>query len=515
METEPASDERPSTEVALGRCFSRIDAVASVRARSLRSSQISVSRARWLVSIVMLVEMFTSHHRLANGNDAPSEPAADSATDPIAVPESLWSNEGEDWTGFLGPGGRGRSSLEGLQVPWPKSGPSIRWHCDLGEGYCSPTIANGRVLAFDRVESRVRLRCLHAETGKQIWETGHETSYRDTFGYDGGPRSCPVVSGGRVLTFGPEGRLDCRRLEDGSLLWSVDTSERYGVVQNFFGVGSAPVVEGDRVIVQVGGSPPGSTPPSPERLDLVQGLDSGLVAFDLVSGRECWRVSDELASYSTPVITEIDGERRLLAWMRDSLLIVDPHTGRLDRRFPYRAEELFSVNAASPVVVGNEVLLSETYGPGSILLDLSADGVSVIRRDTSRRQSKALRAHWATPVVDGNSAYGFSGRNAGDTELVCSDWKTGEILWREPGLGRGGLVLVDHHLIVLGEFGDLLLVEANRESFRERSRCRLLDPRSGIELLEPPCWAAPSVAHGYAYLRGRGRLVCVDLVGGQ
>jgi outer membrane protein assembly factor BamB len=449
----------------------------------------------------------------AEAGDAPPSALSDREPPRATAEESLWSRPGEDWPAFLGPGGNGRSSLDGLRLPWPPSGPPIRWHCEMGEGYCSPSVAEGRLLAFDRVGPRMRLRCLHAETGESLWETGYESSYRDTFGYDGGPRSCPVIAAGRVVTIGPEGRLDCRSLRDGTLFWTIDTSKAYGVVQNFFGVGAAPVVERDLVILQVGGSPLDSLPPSPERLDLVQGLDSGLVAFDLATGRERWRSSDELASYATPLVVEIDGARRLLAWTRGSLLVADPVTGRVDRRHPYRADELFSVNAASPVVVGDEVLLSETYGPGSVLLDLSAAGIRVARRDGSRRQTEALRAHWATPVAADGVAYGFSGRNAGDTHLVCADWKTGDILWHEPGLGRGGLVLVDGHLLVLGEFGDLLLAEASREAFRERARCRLLDPRGGFELLDPPCWAAPVVAHGYAYVRGRGRLVCVDLLG--
>jgi len=450
------------------------------------------------------------------GEVPPDRPQARASQDlaPASAIRSLWSRDGEDWAGFLGPGGRGHSSLEGIKSPWPPQGPPVRWHCGMGEGYCSPAVAEGRLLAFDRVGSTMRLRCLNAETGEPLWEQGYETDYRDTFGYDGGPRSCPVVAKGRVVTIGPEGRLDCRRLADGERLWSVDTVAAYHVVQNFFGVGSAALVHEDLVILQVGGSPPGTLPPSPERLDLVKGLDSGLVAFDLASGRERWRVSDELASYSTPVLVDLDGEKRLLAWARGSLLVVDPSAGRLERRFPYRADELFSVNAASPVTVGNQVLLSETYGPGSVLLDLSSGGIEVVRQDTSRRQTETLRAHWATPVVADGAVYGFSGRNAGDTHLVCADWKNGTIRWHEPGLGRGGLVLVDGHLLVLGEFGDLLLVEASGQSFRERSRCRLKDPQTGRELLQPPCWAAPAVAHGYAYLRGQGRLVCVDLLGG-
>ncbi|NDC63787.1 MAG: hypothetical protein EBZ59_07365, partial [Planctomycetia bacterium] len=397
--------------------------------------------------------------------------------------ESRWSRPGEDWGGFLGPTGNGRSSLADMAVPWPADGPRVVWHCEVGEGYCAPAVAAGRAVVLDRTGDTIRLRCLAAESGRQIWQHASATAYTDTFGYDGGPRAAPVIAGDRVLVYGPDGRLECLSLADGRSLWRVDTAAEYHVVQNFFGVGAAPLVVecgGERVVVvQVGGSHPGARPPAPERLDLVKGLDSGLVAFDLASGRERWRSSDQLASYSGPVAARIGGLDLVLAWMRDDFLAVDPATGGIRHRFRWRADELFSAVAASPVAVGDEVLLSETYGPGSVLLDLARAGSdgrpAVVRRDgAGRRPSAALRAHWATPVYRDGHVYGSSGRNAGDAVLVCVDWRTGTVTWSEPGLGRASVVLAGStagdHLIVLGEFGDLLLVKASPDRFEEVSR---------------------------------------------
>jgi len=101
--------------------------------------------------------------------------------------------------------------------------------------------------------------------------------------------------------------------------------------------------------------------------------------------------------------------------------------------------------------------------------------------------------------------------------LVCVDWKSGAVRWSEPGLGRASVALVDGHLIVLGEFGDLVLAKASPERYQEVSRARLVDATAGGagELLQPPCWAAPVIAHGYLYVRGRGRIVCLDLISVQ
>lgn len=436
-----------------------------------------------------------------------------------AAPD-LASHEGEDWGGFLGPTGDGRSSLTTMAVPWPDGGPRIAWHVEMGEGYCAPAVALGRVLVFDRVGRDVRLRCLRADTAAKIWEERYPTDYVDSFGYDGGPRAAPVIAGDRVVSFGPEGRLVCRSLADGAAVWQVDTTAGYHVVQNFFGVGAAPLVlevDGRQlVIVQVGGSPPGSAPPAPERLDLVRGADSGLVAFDLASGAEVWRASDQLASYSAPVLARIAGTDRVLAWMRDDLVVVDPATGAVQARFRWRADELFSAIAASPVVRGDEILLTECYAPGSVLLDLSGAEPRPLRQDRrNARPDRALKSHWSTPVVRDDHVYGQSGRNSGDACLVCVEWKTGAIRWSEGGFGRASVVLVGGHLVVLGEYGDLALVEANPERYVEVSRARLVDAAAGRrDLLAPPCWAAPVVARGACFVRGQGRLVCLDLEAG-
>ena len=449
----------------------------------------------------------------------PSSPLPAAEPAPAA---DLSTREGEDWGTFLGPSGTGSSSLAGIASPWEANGPRVVWQAAIGEGYCAPAVAGGRAFLFDRVANRLRLRAVEAETGRPLWEAGREVVYTDSFGYDGGPRAQPVVAGHRVLTFGPDGRLECRAIIDGSLLWEVDTSATYHVVQNFFGVGTAPLVVGPLrvgaeertlVVVQVGGSREGANPAAPERLDLVKGLDSGLVAFDIVSGAEVWRATNQLASYSVPVLATIGGRPLILAWMRDELVAVEPVTGKLLDRFRWRSDELFSVVAASPVVSGDQVLLSECYGPGSVLLALENDAFREVRRDKpGARPRQALKTHWNTPVLRDGYVYGSSGRNAGDAQLVCVNWATGVVGWSEGGLGRSSVTLVDDHLLILGEYGDLVLARATPEKYEEVSRVRPLDAASGRELLAPPCWAAPVIARGLVFVRGTGRVVCLDLM---
>ena len=117
-----------------------------------------------------------------------------------------------------------------------------------------PAISRGRLFQFDRHGDQARLSAFESETGKFLWKFEYPTNYDDFYGYNNGPRCCPVVDDNRVYIHGVEGMLHCVRAADGKLIWKVDTKQEFHVVQNHFGVGSAPVVEGDLLLVHVGGS---------------------------------------------------------------------------------------------------------------------------------------------------------------------------------------------------------------------------------------------------------------------
>ena len=115
-----------------------------------------------------------------------------------------------DWNDFLGPERNGKS-LEKIDiVPWGKTGPPVVWHKQIGTSYGAPTVSNGRVFIFARHGKRARLTCLESTTGKEHWRFEYRTDYEDMYGYNNGPRCCPVVDDDRVYIFGAEGMLPLR-----------------------------------------------------------------------------------------------------------------------------------------------------------------------------------------------------------------------------------------------------------------------------------------------------------------
>jgi len=447
------------------------------------------------------------------------QPELPKEAEPPKQSELASRKAGVDWPAFLGPTGDGKSPEQGILKDWPATGLKLVWQRPLGEGYGAPTISRGRLFQFDRFGNRQRLYCLNAETGEQLWQYEVPTDYEDMYGYNNGPRCSPVVDEDRVYAYGVDGRLICCTVADGKPLWDVDTSKEFGVVQNFFGVGSTPVVEGDFLIVMVGGSPPESQRVPRGQLNLVDPNGAGIVAFDKRTGEVKYKLADELASYASLKLATIGQRRWCFAFCRGGLVGFDPASGQMDFHYPWRAKILESVNASMPVVRGDEVLISETYGPGSSLLKVSPAKCEVVWKDDDRSRDKAMQTHWNTPIDVDGYLYGSSGRHTDNAVLRCIEWKTGKVKWSRPGMTRCSLTNIDGHFLCMGEYGQLSLLKVNPDKYDEVATIDYADPQLGEKLLgapgpllKYPCWAAPIVSHGLLYLRGEGRLVCLELI---
>lgn len=419
--------------------------------------------------------------------------------------------QGGDWPRLLGPTGDSKSPEKGIRTAWANTGPPVVWHQRLGTSYGIGSVAAGRYLQFDRHGDAARLTCLDSRTGGFLWKFEYPTNYEDLVGYNNGPRCSPVIDDGLVYIFGAEGMLHCVRADDGKLVWKVDTAKRFGVVQNYFGVGSTPVVEGNLLIVMVGGSPAESQDAGRFDLSRATSNSTAIVAFDKRSGAVKYAVGDELAGYATPQLATIDGRRWCFAFARGGLIGMDPLKGSVDFHYPWRSRLRDSVNASTPVVVGNEVFISETYGPGSSLLRVRPGGYDVVWRDPPSRD-KTMQLHWNTPIYHEGYLYGSSGRHASNAELRCIEWNTGKVMWSKPGLTRASLLYVDGHFVCLGEDGVLRLVQTTEKAYVQVAEAVIREKPDGPELIKPPAWAAPILSNGLLYVRGDDRVACLRLI---
>jgi len=315
--------------------------------------------------------------------------------------------------------------------------------------------------------------------------------------------------------------LIARRLQDGQELWRRDLSRDFHVVQNFFGVGSTPIVYGQRLWVMVGGSPESDRQWPPGALDRVSAAGSAMVAVDLETGETQMSIGDDLASYSSPIIATIardplDPNSQKspvgLAFCRQGLLAFDPQTGRQHFHFPFRSRLLESVNAATPIVRNNQVLLSETYGVGSVLLELNPTDLAdprVVWQDDPGQRDQSLQAHWNTPVYHQGYVYASSGRDSGNADLRCVQWGTGKVMWRQPRLTRCSLTkAAGDDLVVLSERGDLFMIQASPQQYRRLTSHQF--PEAG-QALRYPAWAGVALAQEYLLCRDKSNLYCFEI----
>jgi outer membrane protein assembly factor BamB len=441
----------------------------------------------------------------------------------------------EDWPRFLGPLGNNISSETNLLERWSTAGPKIVWQQEIGSGYSAPSVLGNRLVLHHRLKNQEVIECFDARTGISLWRSSYSSDFSDPFGYNNGPRCTPSLVSNRCYTFGAEGRLSCLDLESGKIIWQEETAKRWRIPEPFFGVGSTPLVEDDKLIVMVGGQP-----------------NATIVALDRFTGKVLWESGgkdnwqgvatvgwrgeapyrwtgeEKLASYSSPVAATIHGRRHLLCFTRQGLMSMNPTNGLVYFTRWFESQVNDSVNAMSPIVSGDEVLISAAYYRiGAVLLRVSADGTSVQevwrspRSPTEREPDSGtlvtpvLELHWNTPVLHKGYLYAFSGRNEPDATFRCVEFQTGKLMWSrderwrphsasQPAVyGRGSAILADGKLIVLGEGGKLGLFALN--PYRPEEICSWQVPQ-----LHYPSWTAPVLSRKRLYLRSEDHLICID-----
>jgi len=387
---------------------------------------------------------------------------------------------GQDWPQFLGPTRNGKYAGNDLTTVLPKAGPPVVWKKTIGQGFSGPVVAEGKLILFHRVGDKETVECLDAATGKEHWRFDYRTHYRDDFGFDEGPRSTPSIASGRVYTFGAEGVLHSLDFATGKKLWTVETHQQFDVRKGFFGAACSPLVEGRAVLLNIGGSKP-----------------SGLVAFDRETGKVMWAVSRDEASYSSPVAATLGGLRSVFCFTRNGLVGVDPASGVIRFEFLWRARMQASVNAATPLVVGDLVFISASYQTGAVLLQVTGSAVKKVWASDD-----ALSNHYASSVAHNGFLYGFHGRQEHGPSLRCVQLQTGKVMWSVDSFGAGTLTLAGEHLLVLKESGELLIAAAVPKAFQ---------PVAKAQIIVGTVRAYPALAQGRLYVRNENSLVCVSL----
>ena len=389
-----------------------------------------------------------------------------------------------DWPQFLGPDRNGTSSETNLGGAWPADGPPVRWKKEAGQGFSGPVVARGRLILFHRQADQEIIDCMDARTGSNVWHFAGPTQYHDDFGFDEGPRATPAIADGKVYAMGAEGVVHCLDFQSGREIWRVDCKKDFQSPKGFFGMACSPLVESGAVILSIGGRD-----------------GAGIIALDAATGALRWKQGKAQAGYSSPIAATIHGRRYALVFTRAGLTAVNPSNGAVYFDFPWRSRDNNSVSAATPVVSGDVIFLTASYGTGAVLLRVENGGARTIWSG-----DEVLSCHYATPVLHDGYLYGVDGRADPGMQprpsLRCVELQTGKVCWSQDDFGAATATLAGGQLFVLTEQGELLRAPVNPKSFRIAARAQILP--EGVR-------AYPALADGCLYARARNALVCVDL----
>jgi outer membrane protein assembly factor BamB len=389
-----------------------------------------------------------------------------------------------DWPGWRGPDRTGVSAEKGLLAAWPEEGPKLLWSVTgLGGGYASPAVVGGRIYVMGSKGGDEYVRALSAKDGKPLWAVKVGKVGENTGPNYPGPRATPTVRGGRLWALGSDGDLVCLHAEDGKLVWSKHLERDFEGVRGTWAYSESPLIDGDLLVCTPGG--PSAT----------------MLALAKDTGKVVWKAAKEDANgagYASAVVAHAGKRKLYVQFLGSGVIGVDAKTGKL--LFWYR-RNVGNISAVTPIYHDGHVFATasavSTAGGDALLKLVETDGGALAKEVYLGRD---LMTNHGGVVRLGEYLYG-TGRGG----LVCLEFRTGKVKWRHRSVGQGSLLAADGRLYLRGTQGQMALVEASPEGYREKGR--FTQPKR----TRFATFAHPVVANGRLYLRDDDLLFCYDL----
>ncbi len=347
--------------------------------------------------------------------------------------------------------------------------PAIAWQVEIGTGYSAVSIADGKAYCIGNINKDTDVvYCFDALNGDPKWVYEYPEPLTPNM-YEGGCNATPTIHDGKVYTLSKTGKAFCLDAADGKEIWK----RKLPFKKPTWGFASSPVIVDDLVIYNVGASG---------------------AALKKEDGKPVWKSADEKAGYASPVPFERNGKKYVAMFCAKDLKVLEAATGTEVMSYEWKTS--YDVNAADPIVSGDEILITSGYNHGAALLKITDTGLEKVW------ENKKMRCQMSGPVLIDGYLYGID-----DKQLACVDWKTGEQKWTEKAPKKGSLCGAGDKLIVIGERGKLYIAAASPAGFQELS---------SAQILKHQCWTMPVLSNGRIYVRdatkkGMNNLVCVDV----
>jgi outer membrane protein assembly factor BamB len=397
-----------------------------------------------------------------------------------------------DWPQYRGPNGDG-TTPDKIATTWGAA-PKVLWKVPGGTGFSSFAVAGNKCFVIegeDKGGLHEVLVARDAATGKTLWSAdlgavkyqgGGDSGTNENKGGDG-PRSSPTIVGNIVVAMHSDLALQAFDVASGKPLWNHDLMKEFAGRNVSWSNAASPLLEGG--LLYVGGG----------------GAGQSLLALDPKTGAVVAKGGDEKITHATPIVATILGQRQIIFYMQSGLVAVEPKT----LKELWKAPVKYSVStAASPVVAGDVVYASAGYGVGAFAFKISKDGAAWKAEQIMRVPGdRNIPNHWSTPVLYQGYLYGmFQFKKYGSGPVKAVKLPDGEIKWEKEGFGPGQAVLTNGSLLALSDAGELVLIPAQPDGYKELARAKVIDGK---------CWTTPVISNGLVFVRSTKEAACVDL----
>jgi outer membrane protein assembly factor BamB len=424
------------------------------------------------------------------------------------------------WTGFRGPHRDGIYDEEPIATNWPPEGLKLLWKQPIGGGDGSFAIAAGIAFTIEQRRDKEALVAYDLQTGNEIWVHAWPADFHDFYS-EGGPRSTPTYSEGKVYALGALGTLTCVEAATGKPLWSHEiVAENHGDVPTY-GLAPSPLVIDRKLIVLTSA-----------------GQGHSVLCLDKETGKTLWSALDDTTGYASPMLVQLAGEAQVIVCCEQRTVGLDPNNGKLLWECPWRVKNN-QLPIAQPVVLGtNRFMLSAGYFTGCAAFEvirIARPEMAGVHPSSGAASNPApARLQTSSAPGDANPAAGEDGRTPGadfsarvlwqnsnlknkftssvlwqgyiygldEDILTCLDANTGERKWKDGRYGYGQLVLASGYLVILSGDGELALVRATPDRHDEVARFQAIHGKT---------WNHPAIAAGKLLIRNSAEMGCFDL----
>ncbi|HEY2961249.1 MAG TPA: PQQ-binding-like beta-propeller repeat protein [Pyrinomonadaceae bacterium] len=379
----------------------------------------------------------------------------------------------QEWNQWRGPGRNGFVSTKDAPTAWPEK-LERTWRVEIGEGYSSPVVVNGRVFVHGRRDPEEIVTAINLADGKVLWEQKYQAGFKkNQYAVEmaKGPHATPLVLGNAVFTLGVTGIFNAWDTATGRRIWTRDFSQLIDTSKLFCGTAASPLALTGRVVVQVGS-------------DIHGGKILGL---DPATGATQWEWSGPGPGYASPVVINLKDQSQIIALTEGSIVGVDARNGKELWTVPFPDE--WHENISTPLWTGTHLIVSGTR-QGTHAYTLAEKDGKWQATETWKNPDVAM--YMSSPVFGDGLVYAHSSKKKG--QFVAFDEQTGAVRWSTEGREgeHASLLLTPRHVVFLTNGGDLIVAKRGTPAFALERR---------YEVAESSTWSTPVLLGSHILVR--------------